>query len=46
MAEYCKKCNCESLMFSNIGAIFGILPFCINPECEDYKEFTGGNHES
>ena len=28
MAEICPKCGNESLMFANIGAIFGIEPFC------------------
>lgn len=33
MSEICDRCGHESLMFANIGAMFGVPPFCLN--CDD-----------
>ena len=38
MASRCPICGEDSLMFGNIGNIFGVRPFCANEECITRKE--------
>tara|TARA_R110000765_G_scaffold133628_1_gene232550 strand:- start:190 stop:318 length:129 start_codon:yes stop_codon:yes gene_type:complete len=33
MTAICPDCGKDSLMFGNIGAIFGIPPYCANIDC-------------
>ena len=49
MSERCPKCGNKSLMFSNIGALMGIKPWCLicgEGKAPKYVYFdTKGNEE-